>query len=197
MAKFEMIGFLDDGKPDAELIDDRGVPFLGPIEKLSALPGDVEYVIGIGDGPVRRRIDEWATAVGRSAATLIHPTAVLGKHRISIGAGTVICANVMVTTNVQIGRHVHLNLGVTVGHDAILGDYTTVNPRVSISGAVVIEDDVNLGTGVAVNPGRRIGARTVVGAGAAVVRDLPADVTAVGVPARARRSDAPMTRQAG
>jgi acetyltransferase-like isoleucine patch superfamily enzyme len=50
----------------------------------------------------------------------------------------------------------------------------------------VLEEEVMLGVGAAVVPGRRIGARTVVGAGAVVVHDLPPDVTAVGVPARPR-----------
>lgn len=187
VAPYEVVGFVDDGQPDAELIDDRGVPFLGPVEKLAALASDVQYVIGIGNGSVRRRIDNWVSGeIGKTAATLVHPTAVIGRHRITIGAGTVICANAVVTTNVTLGRHVHLNLGVTVGHDAVLGDYVTANPNVSISGNVTLADEVNMGTGSTVIQGRSIGAGTVVGAGAAVVRDLPAGVVAVGVPAKPR-----------
>jgi sugar O-acyltransferase (sialic acid O-acetyltransferase NeuD family) len=185
-APWDVLGFVDDGSPDQELIDDRGVPFLGPVEKLAAMPPETQYVIGIGSGPVRRRIDESASESGRTAATLVHPTTVIGRHRITIGAGSVICANVAITTNVALGRHVHLNLGVTVGHDAVLGDYVTANPNVSISGGVTLEDEVNMGTGSIVIPGRRIGARTIIGAGATVVGDLPCDVTAVGVPARPR-----------
>ncbi|SDY75570.1 sugar O-acyltransferase, sialic acid O-acetyltransferase NeuD family [Modestobacter sp. DSM 44400] len=181
-----MLGFLDDGNPDRDLLVDRGTPFLGPSRTLLELPADVQYVVGIGSGPVRRRLDEWATAAGRTAATLVHPAAVLGRHGVHLGAGTIVCASAVITTNVRVGRHVHLNLGVTVGHDAVLGDYVTANPNVSISGNTVIEDEVNLGTGSAVIQGRHVGARTVVGACAAVVRDLPPDVTAVGVPARPR-----------
>ncbi len=183
---FEMVGFVDDAHPDPELIEDRAVPFLGPVEKLAALPQSVQYVIGIGNGAVRRRIDQWATDQGRVAATLIHPSALIGRHRVHVGPGAVICATAVVTTNVRLGRHVHLNLGATVGHDAVLGDYVTVNPNVSISGTTTVEDEVNLGTGSTVIQGRRVGARTVVGAGAAVIRDLPPDVTAVGIPARPR-----------
>jgi len=180
----EMLGFVDDGEPDEELIDDRGVPLLGSVDKLAALPSEVQYVIGIGNGSVRRRIAEWANGLERTAASLVHPTAILGRHGISVGVGSVICANVAVTTNVRIGQHVHLNLAATVGHDAVLGDFVTVYPNVSVSGAVVLEDEVTLGTGSVLIEQRRVGARTTVGAGAAVVRDLPTDVTAVGVPAR-------------
>ena len=184
---FEMVGFLADGDPDLELVSGREIEHLGPVEKLAALPADVQYLIGIGNGTVRRRIAEWAGSDGRRAATLVHPSAVIGKHRNSIGAGSIICAGAVVTTNVRIGRHVHLNVGVTVGHDAVLADYVTINPNAAIAGNAVLEDEVNMGTGASVIQGRRIGARTVVGAGAAVVRDLPPGVTAVGVPARALR----------
>jgi maltose O-acetyltransferase len=47
-----------------------------------------------------------------------------------------------------------------------------------------IGNNVWLGGGVIVCPGVTIGDNTVVGAGAVVVRDLPANVVAVGNPAR-------------
>jgi maltose O-acetyltransferase len=52
---------------------------------------------------------------------------------------------------------------------------------------IVIGDNVWLGGGVIVCPGVTIGEDTVVGAGAVVTRDLPANVVAVGNPARVVR----------
>ncbi|MYW67468.1 DUF952 domain-containing protein [Streptomyces sp. SID8379] len=52
---------------------------------------------------------------------------------------------------------------------------------------ITIGDNVWLGGGVIVCPGVTIGANTVVGAGSVVTRDLPADVVAVGNPARVVR----------
>ncbi|MDK1472479.1 sugar O-acetyltransferase [Streptomyces sp. 549] len=52
---------------------------------------------------------------------------------------------------------------------------------------ITIGDNVWLGGGVIVCPGVTIGENTVVGAGAVVTRDLPADVVAVGNPARVIR----------
>jgi maltose O-acetyltransferase len=52
---------------------------------------------------------------------------------------------------------------------------------------ISIGDGAWLGGGVIVCPGVTIGERTVVGAGAVVTRDLPADVLATGVPARVVR----------
>ncbi|MFI6424288.1 sugar O-acetyltransferase [Promicromonospora sp. NPDC050880] len=52
---------------------------------------------------------------------------------------------------------------------------------------ITIGDNVWLGGGVVVCPGVTIGDNTVVGAGAVVTRDLPANVVAVGNPARVVR----------
>jgi maltose O-acetyltransferase len=53
---------------------------------------------------------------------------------------------------------------------------------------ILIMDNVWLGGGVIVCPGVTIGANTVVGAGAVVVRDLEANAVAVGNPARVIRT---------
>ncbi len=63
-------------------------------------------------------------------------------------------------------------------------DGRTMRERMLAARPIVIGDNVWLGGGVIVLPGVTIGANTVVGAGAVVVRDLPADVFAVGNPAR-------------
>lgn len=53
---------------------------------------------------------------------------------------------------------------------------------------ITIEDNVWLGGGAIVLPGVRIGANSVIGAGAVVTKDVPANVVAVGNPARVIRS---------
>lgn len=182
---FEVIGYLDDGASvGAALLAERGLAVLGPVERLEHLASDIQFVIAIGSGEVRRKIGSWGASLGRQSPVLVHPLAGVGRHRVSMEPGVVLCAGALVTTNVRLGRHVHLNLGATVGHDAVLGDYVTVNPNASVSGNVVLEESVSLGTCSSVIQGRRVGARTIVGAGAVVLRDLPADVTAVGIPAK-------------
>ena len=67
-----------------------------------------------------------------------------------------------------------------------LADGVQICPGARLVGGVVCEEDVFVGTGAIVIPGRTIGARTVVGAGAVVIRDLGPDLIAVGNPARAK-----------
>jgi maltose O-acetyltransferase len=85
---------------------------------------------------------------------------------------------------IRIGEDVQIGPGVQ-----LLAATHPVEPearRAGIEGAspIVIGDNVWLGGGVIVCPGVTIGADTVVGAGAVVVRDLPGRVVAVGNPAR-------------
>ena len=183
--QWRFVGFVDDSPSarDVELVERRGYGLIGGVTDLAQRP-DTAFVIGIGKGDVRRAIDRSLTDAGLSPATLVHPAATLGGDT-HIGAGAVLCAGVRVTTNVVLGRHVHLNLNTTVGHDALLSDFVTVNPLVAISGAVQIGEESTLGTHSAVLQGLTLAPKTFVGAGACVTRHVPDPGTlVVGVPAK-------------
>jgi maltose O-acetyltransferase len=89
---------------------------------------------------------------------------------------------------------------ITIGDDVQIGPnvqlLTPTHPiepeprraKVEAAKPITIGDNVWLGGGVIVCPGVTIGENTVVGAGAVVVRDLPANVVAVGNPARVIRT---------
>lgn len=90
-------------------------------------------------------------------------------------------ARIAIGDDVQIGPNVQL---LTPTHPVEPGPR-----RAKWEGAkpITIGDNVWLGGGVIVCPGVAIGENTVVGAGAVVTRDLPANVVAVGNPARVVR----------
>jgi sugar O-acyltransferase (sialic acid O-acetyltransferase NeuD family) len=181
--EYDVAGVLDDGTPDLDLLAARDVKHLGPVSRLEGLPADVEVAIGIADGGVRARLDDYARGLGRRSPVLVHPNV----HRafdVRLGEGAVICSHVSMENNVQLGRHVHVNQNSTIGHDSRIGDYVTVSPLVAVSGAVTMGRTAFLGTGSSVNQGLLIGEGATVGAGAAVVRDVLAGTTVVGVPAR-------------
>jgi maltose O-acetyltransferase len=87
-------------------------------------------------------------------------------------------ARVTIGDDVQIATNVQL---LTAWHPV---DPQARRDRWEAASPITIGDNVWLGGGVIVCPGVTIGANTVVGAGAVVNRDLPANVVAVGNPAR-------------
>ena len=104
-----------------------------------------------------------------------------------------------VAESITIGSHCLLAYGVRVsdfdGHPI---DSWERRSGASITASsvrrVVIGDDVWIGTHAQVLKGVRIGARSIIGAGAIVTKDIPPDVIAAGNPARVIRSFSPQAR---
>ena len=143
-------GFVDDGEIIADRLERRDASLLGTTEILADT--DLHYVVGIGSPAVRAKLDEQLTAWGRTAATLIHPAATLASDN-RISDGVLLAAGARVTTNVTLGRHVHLNVNAVVSHDCVVGDYTTLSPGSLVNGDVQIGTGVFLGTGAIITPG--------------------------------------------
>jgi len=180
---YEFIGYFDDGRQKGEMIN--GFPVLGGIDNLNAYYGELSLSIAVGDPATKRSIARKILNPNITFPTLIHPGVLIGNMEYNrIGMGCIICAGVIITVNIEIGAFVILNLSCTVGHDTKIGPYSSFMPTVNISGEVIIEEAVYVGTGSKINNQLTIGANTIVGSGAVVIKSLPADCTAVGAPAK-------------
>lgn len=182
-AQYNIRGFFDDGHPKGEMIN--GYPTLGGVEDLNAWQTPIALAVAIGTHSIKRKVLDRIVNSNVSFPTLIHPTVLIGdRNYVKIGQGCIICAENILTTNIEIHDFVILNLACTVGHDTVINSYAAFMPSVNISGEVTIGAGVYVGTGVKIINQLEIGPNTIVGAGAVVAKSLPAYCTAVGIPAK-------------
>jgi sugar O-acyltransferase (sialic acid O-acetyltransferase NeuD family) len=166
-------GFLDDNP--AAL---AGFGDFAPVRPLTGHRPAVDEVFLCGLGLVAPLL-----AAGATFLTFIHPRALVGE-RVRLGVGVVLCPGAIVSADVELGDFAMVNLQSTVGHDARIGAWSSLSAHCDVTGRVQVADRVFMGSRVSVIPGRKVGARAVLGAGAVVIADVPAGVTVIGNPAR-------------
>jgi sugar O-acyltransferase (sialic acid O-acetyltransferase NeuD family) len=109
---------------------------------------------------------------------------ILLEDSVSIGEGSIICAGSIITCDVTLGNHTHLNLNTTIGHDTVVGDFFTTAPGVNISGNCQVGNRVYVGTNACIKEKISICDDVIIGMGACVVKDIKESGTYIGIPAK-------------
>jgi sugar O-acyltransferase (sialic acid O-acetyltransferase NeuD family) len=120
---------------------------------------------------------------------LIHPTVQFDRSSTKLDHGVVLCAGTIGTVNLEFGAFAMVNLACTVGHEARIGRCSVLNPTVNISGGVVVDEGVLIGTGAQILQYVKVGGGATVGAGAVVSKDVEPNTTVVGIPAKPLRKE--------
>jgi sugar O-acyltransferase (sialic acid O-acetyltransferase NeuD family) len=158
------------------------VPVLGSVNHLSDIPHDC-VIVAVGDNQIRKTIFNELLSRGEVMAIACHPRTIIAPDAI-IGPGAMICAGVIVNPGANIGCNVILNTGSTIDHHNKIEDHVHIAPGAHLGGEVCIGTGSLVGIGATVMPGRFVGARCIIGAGALVQKDIPDGSIAIGVPAR-------------
>lgn len=195
---FEVIaGWIDDAA-HFQGTEVEGLPVLGKIADLPVLRdrlGPLQLVAAIGDNftraQVSRRILDQVPDC--QLAVAIHPNAIVALGCV-LGPGTVVAAGAIINPGVKIGEGCIINTRVSVDHDCTVEAYASLAPGAVVGGDAVIGEGAAIGIGAVVANGVKIGSQSVIGAGAVVVRSIPSDVIAYGIPARVIRSRQPDER---
>lgn len=145
--------------------------------------GNLFAVCAIGCPKDKYSVIKKVSAYGLNYANLIHQDAKLSKF-VELGDGNIICSNSFISVNVKIGNHVSVNPGCGIGHDVLIGDYSSLYWNVTLSGNVNIGEGCELGSKSDIIPKRNVGGWSIIGAGAVVIDDIPDNCTAVGIPAK-------------
>ena len=144
-------------------------------------PNEYEVLVAIGN-PLDRYNVVNRLPKETKYFSFIHPSAIILDDSIKIGEGSIICAGSILTTNIKIGKHTHINLQTTIGHDCVIGDFFTTAPGVKISGNCKIGNRVYIGTNVSIREKILICDDVTVGLGSGVVKNILESGTYVGHP---------------
>ncbi|WMJ87117.1 acetyltransferase [Anaerocolumna sp. MB42-C2] len=180
---WNLLGFIDETvEKQGSVINDT--PVLGSFDwLLKSRKNKIWTVCALGNPRDKYNIIQKASAYPVNYATLIHPDAKVNKYS-ELGSGCIICCNSFISVNTKIGNHVCINPGCGIGHDTIIEDYTSLYWNVTLSGNVCIHEGCEIGSKAIVIQKKTVGKWSIIGAGAVIIRDLPENCTAVGVPGR-------------
>ncbi len=155
-----------------------------PLMNESALPDTAHdgLVIALGDNRLRQTVYERFVSQDEALVSAIHPSAVIAPD-VVIEPGCMICAGVVVNPGSRIRANTILNTGCTVDHHCDVGPHAHIAPGVNLAGNVNVNEGGFMGIGSCAIQGSTIGAWATVGAGGAVIEDVPPLTTVVGVPA--------------
>lgn len=171
--------------PDIQFfVDDKYEDLDNNILGLSKFnPKEYMVAVAIGDPIVRYNIIQ-SLPKETKYFTFIDPTVQIHDDNVQVGEGSIICAGTIITTNVKLGKHTHLNLLTTIGHDTQIGDYFTTAPGSKISGNCTIGDCVYVGTNSSIKEKIIVCSGVTIGSNATVVKHIVESGTYVGVPTK-------------
>ncbi len=180
----EVVAFLDD---DPRKVGQtvRGVPVVGSSSdylKLRQL-GVRSVFAPIGNNAARVRILSAAQAHGFSTPSYIHPSAIVSPDS-HIDEGVYVLAGTVIMPYAHVDPFVMISMSVNLAHHTRLRTGVFLSTGVNMGAAIDVGECAYVGIGATVMTGvRSVGAHSLVGAGAVVIRDVPEGATVVGVPA--------------
>jgi sugar O-acyltransferase (sialic acid O-acetyltransferase NeuD family) len=160
---------------------DKSNSLILPISRFN--PEEYEVIVAIADSKDRYNVIQMLPKETKYF-TYIHPSVQIHGNDVEIGEGSIICAGTIITTNVKIGKHAHLNLITTIGHDCVIGDYFTTAPGVQISGNEIIGNRVYFGTRSCIKQKLTICDDVTIGMNAGVTKSINQPGTYIGTPAK-------------
>lgn len=179
---FDVVAHIQEG-PRTTL---NGRPVM-PFSEFSALHPQALIVVAVGSPALRKKLAAQCVAAGFGIASVVDQSAQKSTF-VRVGTGLVVFCRSVITVDVEIGDHVHINSGCTVSHDSRIGDYSTLSPGVHVCGNVHIGQSVYIGVGASIINGTPakpliIGDGSYIAAGACVTKDVEPNCLYAGVPA--------------
>jgi sugar O-acyltransferase (sialic acid O-acetyltransferase NeuD family) len=143
-----------------------------------------DFFIAVGNNGIRQKIYTTLALQQLYPGNAIHPSAVVDVTAIIASHGVMIAANAVINPLAKIGTGAICNTGSIIEHECIVGDFAHIAPGAVLCGNVKVGSNSFVGANAVVRQGITIGNNVMIGAGAVVLKDIPDNVTVIGVPAK-------------
>lgn len=153
-----------------------GKPLIGSsaVSKIFS-PASSHFFVALGYSGInslRKTKFMWAKSQGFHLASYVSSRAILAANVI-LGENAFILEQNNIQPFAEIGDNVTLWSGNHIGHHSRIGNHVFIASHVVISGNVIISDEVFIGVNATLRDNLRIGAKSVIGAGATIMSHIP------------------------
>lgn len=181
-----ILGFLDDN-PKLHGTSILGKSVLGNIDLLESIR-DTHKVDGvycpIGNNKLRIKFLKIAESLDFKLPNFIHVSSVVGPN-VHLGKGIYIMPGTIVMPNTTLSDYCMLSMGISIGHDTYFEEGVFIANGCNIGGNILIKEQAFIGMGATLISGIKvIGEKSIIGAGAVVIKDVPDFATVVGNPGK-------------
>ena len=192
--QYRLVGLIDAFRAVGE--ETLGYRVLGAEADLPVLMEGLAVagvLVAIGDNYARARVTASIAALcpQLSFVSAVHPQASVGRG-VRIGAGSVVMAGAVVNPGCDVGPGCIVNTRASLDHDSVMEAFSSLAPAAATGGYCYLGTCSALGMGALLLQRIRVGAHSVIGAGAVVTRTVADLCVSYGAPAKIIR-----TRQAG
>ncbi|WP_040194952.1 NeuD/PglB/VioB family sugar acetyltransferase [Clostridium culturomicium] len=148
--QWNLLGFVDDNSEmwGKEL---NGYKVLGDINTLLSLKNKPYVIVAMANCKEKKRIVEKLKG-NFEFVTLIHPSVRISGY-IKVGQGTIIYPGTILTVNTTIGKHVLISGNCGIGHDTVIGDYSSILWGCNLSGYDTLGEGCFIGIGTSIAQG--------------------------------------------
>ena len=184
----EIIGFLDDNKESSDFC---GLPLLGNTDDLYKVKKSYQLthgIVTIGDNRIRNNKTQALIKEGFEILSAIHPNSFI-DNIMGMGYGTIVEMGAYIHPETIIGNGCFICSGSIIAHNSVIDDYALIAGGAIFGSRVKVGSHSLIGVGANISPYVIIGKNVIVGTGSAVIKNLPDNVVAAGVPAKILREN--------
>lgn len=130
------------------------------------------FISAIANPIQRMRMNDRIREIGGKLTTIMALRENVSEFT-TIGAGTIIQPDIVISSEVIVGEGTFFNCGTIIGHDVTIGKYCSFGPGVRVLGSVEIGEFSYIGCNTVITPGVKIGKKVRIGIGQVITEDIP------------------------